>query len=70
MFTDRLFQVFVVPDLIRSSRVRERELVPFLLLHQEHQHIDRDQRVGNDRNDLRFVQVAKRKNHGRASRSK
>ena len=67
---DRLLQVLIVRDLVRSSCERECELVTLLLLHQEHQHVDCDECVGNDRHYLGFVQVTKRKNHGRASRSK
>ena len=67
---DRLVQVFVVPDLVRSSRVRERELVTRCCWTRKTSHVDRDECVGDVRNDLRSVQVTKRKNHGRASRSK
>ena len=58
-------EVFVVPDLIGGRRVRERELVPFLLLDQEDRHVDRDQPVRDVRDDLGAVQVAKGKNHDR-----
>ena len=65
----RLVEIDVVPDLVRCRRVGECELVTFLLLHQENGHVDRDQPVGDVRDNLGAVQVAERENHDLGSYS-